>query len=106
MNFAQRGFYSSLRRGFIFFASSQQVSTSASQQEQEADLPTGRSADGSFSKGFNPFEKGSRNFAARNSYMAYKDMPFGRCAFHLVLATVIALINISPKCVEGERDEG
>jgi hypothetical protein len=51
--------------------------------------------------------RSSRKFAARNSYMAYKDMPFGRCAFHLVLATVIALINIPRSAWKGKgtRDE-
>ena len=35
----------------------------------------------------------SRKFAARNSYMAYKDMPCGRYAKYPMLATVVALIN-------------
>src|SRR5215211_7179652 len=46
--------------------------------------------------------------------MAYKDMPFGRCAFHLVLAIVIALINIPRSAWKGKgtsnepraRDQG
>jgi hypothetical protein len=51
--------------------------------------------------------RSTRKFAARNSYMAYKDMPFGRCAFHLVVATVIASIDIPRSAWKGKgtRDE-
>jgi hypothetical protein len=34
----------------------------------------------------------SPTFAARNSHLAYKDCPYGRCAWHHMIAT-LALIN-------------
>jgi hypothetical protein len=35
----------------------------------------------------------SPTFAARNSHLAYKDCPYGRCALHHMIAT-LALINL------------
>src|SRR5215208_5860626 len=37
--------------------------------------------------------RSSPKFAARNSHTAYKDSPYGGCAYHLMLATVVALID-------------
>jgi len=39
--------------------------------------------------------RSSRRFSSRNSHMAYKDSPFGGCAYYLVLATVMALYNLA-----------
>ena len=39
----------------------------------------------------------SKKFDTRNSYMAYKDMPFGRRSRDPILASVVALID-SRRC--------
>jgi hypothetical protein len=39
------------------------------------------------------WKRSSRKFAPRNSHIAYKDSPFGGCAYYLMLATVVVFYN-------------